>query len=432
MASAGTEAETIEVYSDGCILCRETLSHVREAAPWSGARVLERRVDELGLPRLEAAGVRATPALVADGVVLAVGRIGREQASSLVKRAHLNHVVLAYSIPKSDAMQRFAAGKAPNERVARALATEFYAFSHEFPLFLAAAISHVKDEAARLLLVHNLYEEHGNLELDRFHPALFRQFVVGIGLQPEALERLDARSPGVQGAQWVTSICRDGPGYRALGALYVTELLFGPCCEVIMDGLRRMHLSSDATEFFSLHAVAEEHHKEQIWQALERISKSDDELREAIEVAGDIARMFYSLFDYIARAEFLTTSEEMEVYENVRRICSASPAAARHPVRHQDAAYYFDVQLGGPQSWFVRAFCDSDRRSLVTRVPVERARSLAPRHEVEEAPPVFGASRVYFGSPKELEELRPLVLAAYEDEVRRAESPPAAAPRRSP
>ena len=93
---------------------------MRQEAAWSGAKVVERRVEDVGLAGLERAGVRATPSLVSDGVTLGVGRLDREQALSLVKRAHLNHVVLEYAIPKSDAIQRFAAGKAPNERVARA------------------------------------------------------------------------------------------------------------------------------------------------------------------------------------------------------------------------------------------------------------------------------------------------------------------------
>jgi pyrroloquinoline quinone (PQQ) biosynthesis protein C len=423
MVDGGSD-EAIEVYSDGCILCRETLDHLRQAAPWSGARVVERSVGASTSAELEAVGVRATPSVVADGTTLAVGRLDRERALSIVKRAHLNHVVLAYSIPKSDAMQRFAAGKTASDRVAHALATEFYAFSHEFPLFLAAAISFVKDEEARLLLVHNLYEEHGNLELNRFHPALFRQFVRGMGLQPEAVERLSFSSPGVEAARWVTTICREGPGHRGLGALYVTELLFGPTCEMIVKGLQRMNLSSDVTEFFSLHAVAEEHHKEQIWGALERICTDDGQLREAIEVAGDVARVFYNLFDYIARSSFVTTSEELEVYEKVRGICDGAPGAKRHPVGYRDAAYYLGIHAGDADQWFLRAFCDSDRRSLVTRLPLDRAKSLAGDHEVEEIESVFGASRVYFASPKDLDRLRPLILSAYQDQLQRLEAAP--------
>jgi pyrroloquinoline quinone (PQQ) biosynthesis protein C len=416
-------SDTIEVYTDGCGLCAEALKRVRAAAAGGRLQVVERRVNDATAASLEASGIRATPAIVVHGLVAAVGCPTPERARSLLKRAHLDRAVLEYAIPRSDAMQRFARGETRSDVTARTLATEFYAFSHEFPLFLAAAISHVRDEASRLLLVHNLYEEHGNLELDRVHPKLFRQFVVAMGLQTAALERYDQRTAGVQAAEWVTSLCRTGPAHRALGAIYVTELLFGPTCETIMRGLRHLNLSAEATEFFTLHSIAEEHHKEQLWLALEKICTTDALFEEAVGVAADIARMFYGLFDYIARADVLTTAEERSVYEAVRRVCAGAPAAATHPVGGTDTAYYFGIHAGAADNWFLRAFCDSDRRSLVTRLPLARARELAGSFEVEAAPEVFGTSRVHFKTPADIETLRGLVLAAYEDEVRHIEVP---------
>jgi pyrroloquinoline quinone (PQQ) biosynthesis protein C len=425
----GAVSDTIEVYTDGCGLCAEALRRIESAAAGGRLAVAERRIADMPAATLEARGIRATPAIVAHGLVAAVGCPTPERARSLVKRAHLDRVVLEYAIPRSDAMQRFARAETRSDITARTLATEFYAFSHEFPLFLAAAISHVRDEASRLLLVHNLYEEHGNLELDRVHPKLFRQFVVGLGLEPAALERYDQRTAGVQAAEWVTQICRAGPAHRALGALYVTEMLFGPTCEIIMQGLRHLDLSAEATEFFSLHSVAEEHHKEQLWLSLEKICTTDALFDEAVGVASDISRMFYSLFDYIARADVLTTAEELAVYEAVRRVCADTPAAARHPIGYTDSTYYFGIHAGAATNWFLRAFCDCERRSLVTRLPLARARELAGRFAVEAAPEVFGTSRIHFGSPGDVEALRGLVVAAYEDEVRHIEAGGPALPR---
>ena len=195
-------SDTIEIYTDGCALCAEAVNRVREAAAGGRLQVVEHRVDAMSATALAGIGIRATPAIVVHGLVAAVGCPTPERARSLMKRAHLDRVVLEYAIPRSDAMQRFARGETRSDATARTLATEFYAFSHEFPLFLAAAISHVRDEASRLLLVHNLYEEHGNLELDRVHPKLFRQFVEGLGLQSAALERYDQPTKYMTGAEY--------------------------------------------------------------------------------------------------------------------------------------------------------------------------------------------------------------------------------------
>ena len=131
--------------------------------------------------------------------------------------------------------------------------------------------------------------------------------------------------------------------------------------------------------------------------------------------------MFYTLFDYIARSEYQTTPEELAVLEKVRAICGRSALGSRWPIAHKDAAYYFGITLGDGSAWFLRALCDSDGRSLLTRLPVDEARSLSRDFQVEDAPGVFGRSRVYFRTPADVEALAPLVLAAYEREIRRLE-----------
>ena len=196
-----------------------------------------------------------------------------------------------------------------------------------------------------------------------------------------------------------------------------------------MQGLRHLNLSAETTEFFTLHSIAEEHHKEQLWLSLEKICTTQALFDEAVDVAADISRMFYSLFDYIARADVLTTAEERAVYEAVRRVCAGAPAAGRYPVGYTDSAYYLGIHAGAATNWFLRAFCDSDRRSLVTRLPIAQARELAGRFEVEAAPEVFGTSRVHFASPADVDALRSLVLAAYDDEVRHIEAGTPAPPR---
>jgi hypothetical protein len=87
-------------------------------------------------------------------------------------------------------------------------------------------------------------------------------------------------------------------------------------------------------------------------------------------------------------------------------------------VQYKDAVYYFGINIGSPEQWFVRAFCDSRKHSLVTRLPVERAAMLSPGYQVEPSPEVFGTSRVYFASPADLDKLRPLIFYAYEQQVK--------------
>jgi predicted type IV restriction endonuclease len=118
----------------------------------------------------------------------------------------------------------------------------------------------------------------------------------------------------------------------------------------------------------------------------------------------------------------VTTQEELDAYEIVRRICADSPLAGKANVLYRDAVNYFGINIGTQKKWFVRLFFDSKRKSIVSKVPVDRATLLAPGFEVDATSEGNGKSRVYVSGLKDLERLRPLLLLAFEDEVRRAES----------
>jgi hypothetical protein len=113
----------------------------------------------------------------------------------------------------------------------------------------------------------------------------------------------------------------------------------------------------------------------------------------------------------------VTTQEELGLFEIVSRICGES--ATNQPVSHKDTVKYFGINLGKVTQWFLRAWCTGSKRALLTHVPLEQARLLAHGFEVEATPEGMGASRVYFSAIKDIEKLRPLVLIAYEEQVKR-------------
>ncbi len=182
-----------------------------------------------------------------------------------------------------------------------ALAREYCPVCLEFPLFLAAAISHVRQERTRLLLVGNLYEEHGDLDPARTHPALFRQYIRALGLEPDALATPITDSPGARVVERFRTVCREGPDYRALAMLYAFETLFSPACAMVVSGLRHLPLTPGAPLFFEVHAVADVAHAEQLRVALFAACRSEEEWRVAVETAGEASRLLYILFDSVAR-----------------------------------------------------------------------------------------------------------------------------------
>lgn len=73
-------------------------------------------------------------------------------------------------------------------------------------------------------------------------------------MEVNKLEDQDANAPGVQAAKMVMEICRQGPADRAIAALYPIELMFGPTCDLIIRGLRHLHLSPDTIDYWFIHS----------------------------------------------------------------------------------------------------------------------------------------------------------------------------------
>jgi hypothetical protein len=121
-----------------------------------------------------------------------------------------------------------------------------------------------------------------------------------------------------------------------------------------------------------------------------------------------------------APAPIVTTAEELEAFEIIKGICADSSMSARAPVVSRDTATWFTISAISPRKWFARLYFNQKKKSIVTKVPQSQAALLAPGFEVEAFQEY---SRVYVGSPKDIHRLRPLILLAYEDEIKRQDAP---------
>lgn len=107
----------------------------------------------------------------------------------------------------------------------------------------------------------------------------------------------------------------------------------------------------------------------------------------------------------------VTTDEEVRAFEIVRdAVAGAVPDAGL--VRYNDTASYFAVQYSVTTRWFVRFWIqDRDTKWMVVRVPLDKARELAPQIEWEEAPGGLGA-RMSFTASDEIAPLEAVYLEA--------------------
>lgn len=77
-------ARTIEVFTAGCPLCKETLQRVQDAVASCGCQVVERAADSAEAQQY---GITAVPAIVVNGQLVFTGQPTAEQAVALLRQS---------------------------------------------------------------------------------------------------------------------------------------------------------------------------------------------------------------------------------------------------------------------------------------------------------------------------------------------------------
>src|ERR671918_459125 len=100
-----------------------------------------------------------------------------------VKREVIGHPALTHPF-----LERFGEGDADAEGI-RTFAIQYYRHVRVSRLYLAALISNCRDdEKLQLALAEILFDEYGHLDPEETHPALYRRFLVALGIGEEEWE----------------------------------------------------------------------------------------------------------------------------------------------------------------------------------------------------------------------------------------------------
>jgi hypothetical protein len=115
----------------------------------------------------------------------------------------------------------------------------------------------------------------------------------------------------------------------------------------------------------------------------------------------------------------VTTAEELKAFDIISTMLAEHvPDPSKLAYRDTTTMGYFALQYGVSTRWFARFFMQRrEQKTVVLRLPVDRARELAPEFKVEEAPAGLGNSRLYFDSLEDLGRLRPVLREAVQEVV---------------
>ena len=139
-----------------------------------------------------------------------------------------------------------------------------------FPRPMAALVGRIPNPKARLDILRNLVEEHGEFKEEQFHHTTFQNFLRKIGSQPEKLEAA-ALSPALRAFNSVlTCACVLDEAEVGIACMGVIEYAFAGISATIGQAVvRRGWIRQEELVHYALHAQIDERHAEEFFAVIE-------------------------------------------------------------------------------------------------------------------------------------------------------------------
>lgn len=164
----------------------------------------------------------------------------------------------------------------------------FYAVE-SFPRFLAKLASQIETSSQRLLVIENLFEEHGGGDPKKFHTETFKEFLTALGWGQELHQ-----NPWV--SEWVTEVMgKDWSSGQYAAYLAGIEFAYAPISQTIQEHLLTLELVSPQSHYAS-HAELDWIHGSELLEVAETQRASDEEMKAAFEKAQED---FLNLYNHL-------------------------------------------------------------------------------------------------------------------------------------
>src|SRR5439155_9373700 len=152
----------------------------------------------------------------------------------------------------------------------RASQEQFFFAVTFFPRPMAALIGRIPNPRARLDILHNLVEEHGEFDEERFHHTTFQQFLRSIGSDPQQLENASP-FPALRAFNSIlTSACVLDELEVGVACMGIIEYAFAQISASIGDGIvQRGWIKPEQLVHYKLHAEIDERHAEEFFAVVE-------------------------------------------------------------------------------------------------------------------------------------------------------------------
>jgi pyrroloquinoline-quinone synthase len=213
---------------------------------------------------------------------------------------HLQPITDSYDLCAHPFMVRFAQGGFNPEQI-QWWAKKMLPGSNRFNTSFILAVSMAVDVQDRVVLLDNVYSEHGYLEPGKTHVELYMRFMAAIGCENISVHEDDgsSRVPALAFKRFMVDPNEPFPAVlaRFLAIETVLPSLF-PC---YIKGLRKVFkgISDEAIEYFHIHSELDPDHQADLLKVIARNVKSEADIEAVKENFELIFKQLIAMFDYM-------------------------------------------------------------------------------------------------------------------------------------
>lgn len=176
----------------------------------------------------------------------------------------------------------------------------FFFAVQAFPRFLAKLVSQIETSEDRLLVVENLWEEHGHGTKSHFHTETFKEFLTALGWNGQYHQ-----NPWIQ--EWISNVLSKDMSAGAYAAyLAGIEYAYAPVSKTIADHVKTLDLVAHQSHY-AVHSELDWIHGDELLQVGVALEQDEDVVKAAFNQGQD---EFLDLYNHMV----IATAYEMKKF----------------------------------------------------------------------------------------------------------------------
>ena len=177
----------------------------------------------------------------------------------------------------------------------------FYAVDY-FSRPMAALIARLPRHAERKDILHNIVEEHGDFDVEKYHSNTFKLFLKSLGSNPNHIESKTIHPEVMSFNTTLMGASLSEDPLVAIGCLGIIEYAFADIsAEIGRNVIDRRWIKKDDLSHYSLHAELDKRHSEEFFAIAEPYMKNPEDRKKVLSGLKLGAYIFNKLYEDLYR-----------------------------------------------------------------------------------------------------------------------------------